>query len=84
VPRSWSFEVDGGAFHEQLVMGNRALVGSVNANTRHFRRAVDTLAGLPAWFLDELVTGVYGLDEFERAFTDDDSTIKTAVELSTR
>jgi len=84
VPRSWSFEVDGGAFHEQLVMGNRALVGSVNANGRHFRRAVDSLAALPEWFLDELVTGVYGLDEFERAFVDDDSTIKTAVELSTR
>ncbi|MEZ3115026.1 glucose 1-dehydrogenase [Halobaculum sp. MBLA0147] len=83
VPRSWSFEVDGGAFHEQLVLGNRALVGSVNANAGHFRRAVDALASLPEWVLDDLVTGVYGLDDYERAFADDDSTIKTAVELST-
>ena len=84
VPRSWNFEIDGGAFHERLVLGNRALVGSVNANERHFRRAVDSLSALPAWFTDALVTGVYDLSEHERAFENDDSTIKTAVELSTR
>ena len=84
VPRSWNFEIDGGAFHEQLVLGNRALVGSVNSNVRHFRRAIDSLAALPEWFTDDLVTGVYDLSEFERAFVNDDSTIKTAVELSTR
>ncbi|TKX77095.1 glucose dehydrogenase, partial [Halorubrum sp. SD626R] len=32
-------------------------------------------------FLDDLVTGVHGLDEFEAAFADDDTTIKTAVEF---
>jgi threonine dehydrogenase-like Zn-dependent dehydrogenase len=82
VPRSWTFEFDGGAFHEDLVLGNKALVGSVNSNRRHFERAVESLDALPEWFLDDLVTGVYGLDEFERAFSDDDSTIKTAIEFS--
>ncbi|ESP89383.1 glucose 1-dehydrogenase [Candidatus Halobonum tyrrellensis] len=84
VPDPWEIEVDAGAFHRELVLHNKALVGSVNSNVSHFERAVDTLADLPEGFLDELVTGVYGLDEFERAFADDDTTIKTAVELSTR
>lgn len=84
VPDSWKFEVDGGDLHRELVLHNKALVGSVNSNVSHFRQAVDTLAALPSWFLDDLVTGVYGMDEFERAFADDDTTIKTAVEFGTR
>ncbi|WP_313690962.1 glucose 1-dehydrogenase [Halorarum halobium] len=84
VPEDWTFEVDGGGIHRELVLHNKALVGSVNSNARHFRRAVDTLTELPAWFVDDLVTGVHGVDEFERAFADDDTTIKTAVEFGTR
>lgn len=84
VPGSWTFEVDGGDLHRELVLHNKALVGSVNSNVSHFERAVDTLGDLPGWFLDELVTGVYGVDEFERAFADDDTTIKSAVEIGTR
>ncbi|QLG62946.1 glucose 1-dehydrogenase [Halorarum salinum] len=84
VPEPWTFEVDGGALHRELVLQNKAVVGSVNSNARQFERAVDTLDGLPDRFLDDLVTGVYGLDEFERTFAEDDTTIKTAVELATR
>ena len=84
VPDPWTFEVDGGALHRELVLHNKALVGSVNSNVGHFERAVDTLGDLPGWFLDDLVTGVYGVDEFGRAFADDDTTIKAAVEFGTR
>lgn len=84
VPSDWAFEVDGGALHRELVLHNKALVGSVNSNVRHFGRAVESVAALPDWFTDDLVTGVYGLDEFERAFDDDDTTIKTAVEFGSR
>ncbi|SHG97208.1 glucose 1-dehydrogenase [Halobaculum gomorrense] len=84
VPNDWTFELDGGALHRELVLHNKALVGSVNSNVRHFERAVESVAALPEWFTDDLVTGVYGLDEFERAFDDDDTTIKTAVEFGSR
>ncbi|UIO98441.1 glucose 1-dehydrogenase [Halobaculum sp. CBA1158] len=84
VPGDWEFELNGGAIHRELVLHNKALVGSVNSNVRHFERGVESIAALPDWFTDDLVTGVYGLDEFERAFDDDDTTIKTAVELSAR
>ncbi|PSP85660.1 glucose dehydrogenase [Halobacteriales archaeon QS_1_68_17] len=87
LPDSWAFEVDGGRLHEELVMHNKALVGSVNSNRRHFAAAVETLADLPSWLREDLVTGVYGREDYRRAFPDtfdgDERTIKTAVEFST-
>jgi threonine dehydrogenase-like Zn-dependent dehydrogenase len=82
VPEPWTFEVDGGDLHRDLVLNNKAVVGSVNAGVEHFREAVDTLAGFPDWFLEEFVSGVPTLAEFERAFEDDETTIKTAVQFS--
>ena len=82
VPEPWEFEVDGGSLHRDLVLHNKALVGSVNSNVRHFEAAAATLEGLPAWFTDAMVSGIYGLDDFEAAFDDDDTTIKTAVQFS--
>jgi threonine dehydrogenase-like Zn-dependent dehydrogenase len=82
VPDSWTFEIDGGRFHEQLVLSNRALVGSVNSGPRHFRAAVDRIDGFPAWFLESYVSRVVGLDAFSAAF-ETDGTIKTAVEFDT-
>ncbi|MFC7239196.1 glucose 1-dehydrogenase [Saliphagus sp. GCM10025317] len=81
VPSSWTFEIDGGALHEEFVLHNKALVGSVNANRGHFEAAIDTLTQLPSSFLDDLVTGIYDVEVFEAAFVDDDTTIKTAVEF---
>ncbi len=81
VPGDWEFEVDGGRLHREFVLHNKALVGSVNSGYEHFEAAVDSLSGLPETFLEDLVTGVYGLDDFEAAFADDDTTIKTAVEF---
>ncbi|WP_255167521.1 glucose 1-dehydrogenase [Natrononativus amylolyticus] len=81
VPGDWAFEIDGGRLHREFVLHNKALVGSVNSHRGHFEAAVDTLAGLPTWVLEDLVTGVYDLESFEAAFTRDDTTIKTAVEF---
>ncbi|GAB7091496.1 glucose 1-dehydrogenase [Halorubrum luteum] len=81
VPGDWSFEVDGGRLHREFVLHNKALVGSVNSGYEHFEAAVDSIAALEESFLEDLVTGIHGLDEFEAAFADDDTTIKTAVEF---
>jgi len=82
VPEPWTFEVDGGRFHEELVMNNKALVGSVNSGPRHFEAAIDSLAALPEWLLDDLVTGIAPHDAFEPAFAETKTTIKTAVEFT--
>ncbi|WP_435363227.1 glucose 1-dehydrogenase [Haloarchaeobius sp. DYHT-AS-18] len=81
VPTDWEFEIDGGRLHREFVLHNKALIGSVNSHVGHFEAAVDRLQDLPEWFFDELVTGVYGLDDLDAAFADDDSTIKTAIEF---
>ncbi|WP_101296561.1 glucose 1-dehydrogenase [Halegenticoccus soli] len=83
VPGEWEFEIDGGAFHEELVLHNKAMVGSVNSGVRHFEAAAEAISALPEWFVDDLVTGVYGLDEFDRAFAEGDTVIKTAVQFDT-
>ena len=82
VPEPWEFEIDGGTLHKEFVLHNKALVGSVNSGYEHFQAAVDSLSRFSETFLDDLVTGVHGLDDFEAAFADDDTTIKTAVEFS--
>jgi len=83
VPEPWEFEIDGGRFHKDIVMHNKAIVGSVNSGPRHFRGAIDRLAELPEWFLADLVTRVVSLDEYEAAFDRSKTTIKTAVEFDT-
>lgn len=82
VPDSWEFEIDGGRLHKDMVMHNKAVVGSVNSGPRHFRGAVDRLADLPEWFLADLVTRVVPPEEFTGAFETSKTTIKTAVEFN--
>lgn len=85
IPEDWTFEVDGGRLHRDLVLQNKAVVGSVNAGFDHFRAAVETLDSLPTWFLEDFVTGVFPADDPAPAFdTDDDATIKTAVQFHDR
>jgi len=82
IPGDWEFEIDGGKLHRELVLHNKAIVGSVNSNVGHFEAAAETLASLSASFLDDLVTGIYDCEEYEAAFVDDDRTIKTAIQFS--
>lgn len=81
VPGDWAFEVDGGALHREIVLHNKAIVGSVNSHIPHFEAAVESLSAMDQSFLDALITGVYDLEAFEAAFDDDDTTIKTAVQF---
>ncbi|APW98121.1 glucose dehydrogenase [Halobiforma lacisalsi AJ5] len=82
VPEPWEFEVDGGHLHREMVLHNKALVGTVNSHRGQFESAVDTLSQLPDWFTDDLVTGVYGLEEYDAAFETGDEVVKTAVEFA--
>ena len=82
VPDEWEFEIDGGRLHQELVLHNKALLGSVNSRMRHFEAAAEALTSFPVWFLDDLVTGIHSVDDAAAAFRDDDTTIKTAVQFS--
>ncbi|WP_380677821.1 glucose 1-dehydrogenase [Salinigranum sp. GCM10025319] len=87
IPEDWTFDVDGGRLHRELVLRNKALVGSVNSNVEQFERAKRSLGAFPEWFPDALVTGVYPPDSAADAFADDrgnEAAIKTVVEFATR
>jgi threonine dehydrogenase-like Zn-dependent dehydrogenase len=78
VPESRTAEIDLGAFHRNLVTANKALLGVVNARRNHFEAAVDTVAALPDWFVDRVVTEVYDPANAAAALTDEGA-IKTAI-----
>ena len=82
IPGDWAFEIDGGTLHRELVLHNKAIVGSVNSHVGHFEAAAETLASLSESFLDDLVTGVYDCENYADAFVDDNSTIKNAIQFS--
>jgi threonine dehydrogenase-like Zn-dependent dehydrogenase len=81
-PRGRSLQIDGGSLNRELVLENDAVVGSVNANLRHYQAAADALASAePAW-LDRLITTTVPLDHAPAAFdrpADDD--VKVVITL---
>lgn len=74
-------DVDAGAMHRDIVLENDVVVGSVNANLRHYRLAADALAAAdPAW-LDRLITRRLPLAKFADAFTPDPDDVKVVITL---
>lgn len=49
-------QVDAGSLNREIVLENDALVGSVNANLRHYQQAADALAQAEHAWLERLVT----------------------------
>lgn len=80
-------EVDANAFNQGLVLGNRVVVGTVNASHDDFVRGVADLlraeASYPGWLGRLLTTSVVGLDDAGAilAALDAPATIKAFVEI---
>jgi threonine dehydrogenase-like Zn-dependent dehydrogenase len=83
IPEDWTFAIDGGALHRELVLQNKVLFGSVNSNVNHYEAAIDSLAAFPDWLVDDLITGIYEPTAAPAAFETSDETIKTVVEFDT-
>ncbi len=76
--------VDGPALVRGLVLGNQAMVGSVNASYEQFKAGIDDLQkGIAMWgdALSEMITHRFGRDEFGSALREHQADeIKTVVE----
>ncbi|MEY7852187.1 glucose 1-dehydrogenase [Natrarchaeobius sp. A-rgal3] len=83
IPGDWSFEIDGGRLHREIVLSNKALLGSVNSHVTHFEMAKESLAKLPEWFLEDVITDVFTPEEVDDAFERGDDRIKTVIEFDT-
>jgi threonine dehydrogenase-like Zn-dependent dehydrogenase len=70
IPGDAMFEIDSGAFHSDLV---------VNSRRSPFRAAVKWLTDTPNSGIDDLISGIYGVDEVEQAFADPREAIKTVI-----
>jgi threonine dehydrogenase-like Zn-dependent dehydrogenase len=72
-------QVDAGALNDAIVLGNRIVFGSVNANRRHFELAhAALLAADPDW-LTRLITRRVAFADAARAFEKADGDIKTVI-----
>jgi threonine dehydrogenase-like Zn-dependent dehydrogenase len=80
-PGPASIDVQMDALIRQLVVGNAALVGSVNAAKRHYADAVDVLLAADQAWLERLVTRTVPLSDWPRALARDETDIKVVVDL---
>ena len=83
-----STEVASDAFNLDMVLGNKVMVGTVNANRDHFEQGVRDMAlseaRWPGWFARLITHRVQGLENFEQAFQalGEGGTIKVVVEIA--
>ncbi|HZD01738.1 MAG TPA: glucose 1-dehydrogenase [Actinomycetes bacterium] len=77
-----SIGVDAGALNRELVLSNSVIVGSVNANRRHYRQAATALASADRDWLGRLVTRRVPLDRFQEALHRGPHDVKVTVDLT--
>src|SRR5262249_9292608 len=82
-------EVDADVINQGFVLGNKVMVGTVNASRDDFVRGVDDLvraeALFPGWLGRLLTTPIAGLENYEqmlRALTEDRDAIKVYVDVA--
>ncbi len=74
--------VDAGSLNREIVLSNNVIVGSVNANRRHYRQAAAALASADKDWLGRLVTRRVPLDRFEEALERGPDDVKVTVQLA--
>ncbi|MEV8435971.1 glucose 1-dehydrogenase [Actinosynnema sp. NPDC051121] len=74
-------EVDLAGANREMVLENDVVVGSVNANLRHYRQAADALAKADLDWLDGLISRRVPLAEFADAFTARPDDVKVVITL---
>ena len=82
-------EINSDRINQGFVLGNKVMVGTVNASPNDFRTGVDDLikaeAIYPGWLRQLLTTPIKGLESFDemiRALTEDRDAIKVYVEVA--
>jgi threonine dehydrogenase-like Zn-dependent dehydrogenase len=82
-------EINSDRINQSFVLGNKVMVGTVNAAPNDFRTGVDDLikaeAVYPGWLRQLLTTPIRGLENYQemiRALTEDRDAIKVFVEVA--
>ena len=80
-PKGRTLHIDAGALNRELVLENDVVVGSVNANMRHYRAAAEHLAQADIAWLRRLITTTVPLEDFATAFDQDGDDVKVVISL---
>lgn len=75
-------DFDAGALNRTLVLENNAVIGSVNANRRHWGQAADALARADRSWLESLITRRVPMSDFATAYAISDGDIKVVLDLT--
>jgi glucose 1-dehydrogenase len=76
-----SLTIDAGMVNRDAVLQNECIVGSVNANRRHYEAAADALAKAdPAW-LQRLITRKVPIEQFASALQREPDDVKVIIEI---
>jgi threonine dehydrogenase-like Zn-dependent dehydrogenase len=81
-PTGRRLTVDAGGLNREIVLANDVVVGSVNANLRHYAAAAEALAAADLSWLSRLITRRVPLDRFAEAFTPHDDDVKVVLTLA--
>ncbi|MEU8194580.1 glucose 1-dehydrogenase [Microbispora amethystogenes] len=73
--------IDAGSLNRDIVLENDVLIGSVNANLRHYAAAADALAQADHAWLNRLITRRVPLESFADAFTAEPEDVKVVITL---
>ena len=74
--------IDAGALNRELVLENDVVVGSVNANRRHYQAAADALARADRAWLERLITRRVPLERWSEALERGPDDVKVTVEFA--
>lgn len=77
-----SIDVDAGLLNRSLVLSNQAIVGSVNANRRHYEAAAAALARADHGWLERLVSRKVPLARFSEALARQPDDVKVVIEIN--
>lgn len=77
-----TIDVDEGELNRQMVLENVAVVGSVNANRRHYESAADALARADHVWLEKLLTRRVALESWPEALERHPDDVKVVIEVN--
>ncbi len=75
-------DVDAGLLNRSMVLENEAVVGSVNANRRHYQAGADALAKADPSWLEKLVSRRVPLEKWSDALDRQPDDVKVVIELA--
>jgi glucose 1-dehydrogenase len=77
-----TIEADEGLLNRNMVLENVAVVGSVNANRRHYEAAADALAKADHAWLGRLITRRVPIDQWDQAYQRHPDDVKVVIEVN--